>query len=252
MKIITFNANGIRAAKRKNFFAWLETQNADFVCLQEIKADVLDESFYLKNYFCEYFSAEKKGYSGVGIYAKSKPDLITKGMGFCDSEGRYLQYEYENLIVVSLYLPSGTSGASRQAIKITFLDKFYTHLLELKKTQKHLIICGDFNIAHKKIDLKNWQANQKNSGFLPEERAWMDMVLDELGFCDAQRIVNPEAACFTWWTYRAAHAFAKDIGWRIDYQIISPSLKDKVVAASVYKDVRMSDHAPLIINYGEV
>ncbi|KTD07233.1 exodeoxyribonuclease III [Legionella jamestowniensis] len=254
MKVITFNANGIRSAARNGFYDWLAEQDVDFVCIQETKAQMsesADELFYPKGYFCEYYDAQKKGYSGVAIYARHKPLRIIKGLGFdyCDNEGRYLQFDYPNLSVISLYLPSGTSGEVRQAVKFDFLERFAKHLLSLKNEGRELILCGDYNIAHKKIDLKNWRGNQKNSGFLPEERAWMDQLFDSMGFIDAFRVVNQEEGQYTWWSYRSPTAREKNVGWRIDYQVITPGLTNSVKQAIVYRDTRWSDHAPLMIEY---
>jgi exodeoxyribonuclease III len=255
VKIISFNANGVRAAARNGFYEWLAAQNADFVCIQETKAQeqqlVPEAVYYPENYFCDYFAAEKKGYSGVAIYARSKPQRIVKGLGFdyCDKEGRYLQFDYPKLTIVSLYLPSGTSGDSRQEVKYDFLDRLAKHLIQLKGEGRELILCGDFNIAHKKIDLKNWRSNQKNSGFLPEERIWMDKLFGPLGFVDAFRVRNQEADQYTWWSYRHRSAWDNNVGWRIDYQVITPGLVDKVMSVSISRAVRWSDHAPLIIEY---
>ncbi|KTD65262.1 exodeoxyribonuclease III [Legionella spiritensis] len=254
MKIISFNANGIRAAVRNGFYEWLLAQNADFVCIQETKSQVgqlLPEEYYFpRDYFCEYYDAVKKGYSGVAIYARRKPENIIKGLGFdyCDQEGRYIQFDYPQFSVVSLYLPSGTSGDERQSVKYDFLERFADHLLRLKEEGRELILCGDYNIAHKKIDLKNWRGNQKNSGFLPEERAWMDQLFGPMGFVDAFRVLNQEEDQYTWWSYRG-QAWAKNVGWRIDYQVITPGLKDCVCRVAVHRDDRWSDHAPLIIEY---
>ncbi len=255
MKVISFNANGIRAAAQKGFYEWLSRQDADFVCLQEVKAqeDQLknDRLYYPENYFCSYQDAEKKGYSGVAIYARNKPQQIITETGFhyCDNEGRYLQFDYPGLSIISIYLPSGTSGEERQQVKFECLDWFREHLLELKKAGRELIICGDYNIAHKQIDLKNWRANQKNSGFLPEERAFMDELFGPLGFVDAFRTVNQDEGYYTWWSYRARQAFDNNTGWRLDYQVISPGLAEHVTSASIYREHRMSDHAPLTIDY---
>lgn len=255
MKVISFNANGIRAAARKGFYEWLAGQKADFVCLQETKVQedqlVPEDLYYPRDFFCEYVHAVKKGYSGVAIYARRKPDHIIRGLGFadCDNEGRYLQFDYQKFSLISLYLPSGTSGEHRQAVKFAFLERFAQHLTELKREGRELILCGDYNIAHKKADLKNWRSNQKNSGFLPEERAWLDELFGPMGFVDAFRVVNQEADQYTWWTYRAPQAWEKNIGWRIDYQVITPGLRDSVLAADIYRGHRMSDHAPLLIEY---
>lgn len=254
MKIISFNANGIRAAARNGFYDWLHTQNADFVCIQETKAQthqlITDSLFYPDEYFCDYFDAQKKGYSGVAIYARNKPQQIIKGIGFdyCDLEGRYIQFDYPKLSVVSLYLPSGTSGDGRQDVKYKFLARFAEHLQALKNQGRELIICGDWNIAHKKIDLKNWRGNQKNSGFLPEERAWMDTLFGDLGFVDAFRVHNQKEEEYTWWSYRNK-AWDKNVGWRIDYHVITPGLTEAVSDTHIFKDIRFSDHAPLLIDY---
>ncbi|KTD44597.1 exodeoxyribonuclease III [Legionella oakridgensis] len=254
MKIISFNANGIRSAARKGFYEWLQQQNADVVCIQETKAQIaqlMSETVYFpQDYHCDYFDAVKKGYSGVAIYARKKPLQVIKGLGFnyCDEEGRYIQFDYPKLSVISLYLPSGTSGDVRQAIKYDFLDYFAKHLMALKAMGRELIICGDYNIAHKKIDIKNWRGNQKNSGFLPEERAWMDELFGTMGFIDAFRLQNQQEEQYTWWSNRG-QAWAKNVGWRIDYQVITPGLIDSVVHVDIYRETRFSDHAPLLIEY---
>ena len=229
MRIITLNANGIRAAARKGFFQWLEQQNPDIVCIQETKAQehqLTDAIFNPAGYHCFYADAVKKGYSGVAIYSKQKPDNIHIGLGWeaADNEGRYIQADFGKLSVASLYLPSGTSKEERQAFKYEFLDFYLPKLKrQLTDNSREWIIAGDWNIAHKEIDLKNWKANQKNSGFLPEERAWLDKLFDEVGYVDAFRAVNKEADQYTWWSNRG-QAWLKNVGWRIDYQIISPNL----------------------------
>lgn len=254
MKVISFNANGIRAAARKGFYDWLAQQNADFVCIQETKAQQhqLEDNpqFFPTSYVCEYVDAVKKGYSGVALYAKQPPLSVTKGLGFenCDNEGRYLQFDYLNTTVISLYLPSGTSGDERQQVKYDFLDRFFEHLQQLYASGRDIVICGDYNIAHKPIDLKNWKANQKNSGFLPEERAWLDSVFDSIGFVDAFRVLNQNEGEYTWWSNRG-RAWENNVGWRLDYQLITPSLVDRISSVDIYRDERFSDHAPLIISY---
>jgi len=254
MKVISFNANGIRSAARKGFYEWMQAQQADFVCIQETKAQteqLLPELLYFpQDYYCEYFDAVKKGYSGVAIYARKKPLRVVRGLNFnhCDTEGRYIQFDYPKLSIVSLYLPSGTSGEERQIIKYDFLEYFAKHLLALKTEGRELIICGDYNIAHKKIDLKNWRGNQKNSGFLPEERSWMDQLFGQMGFVDAFRLRNQEEEQYTWWSNRG-QAWAKNVGWRIDYQVITPGLIDSVSTVDIYREERFSDHAPLLIEY---
>lgn len=254
MKIISFNANGIRAAAKNGFFEWLTQQDADFICLQETKIQMdqlIPESlFYPDKYFCDYYCAQKKGYSGVAIYARHKPQRIVKGIGYdyCDNEGRYIQFDYPKLSVISLYLPSGTSGDERQTVKYSFLEQFERHLIQLRNEGRELIICGDYNIAHKQIDLKNWRSNQKNSGFLPDERAWMDKLFGDLGFVDAFRVHNQAEEQYTWWSYRS-RAWEKNVGWRIDYQVITPGLSEYVVDSRIYREAQMSDHAPLLIEY---
>jgi len=253
MRIITLNANGIRAAERKGFFSWLSGQQADIVCLQETKAQTEQlkaDVFWPQNYHCYYHDAEKKGYSGVALFSKIEPDNVIKGLGWpdVDREGRYLEARFGKLSVISLYLPSGTSGEERQAFKFDFLDRFMVHLKKLATNGRDYIICGDWNIAHKKIDLKNWRGNQKHSGFLPEERAWMDQLFQQEPWVDAFRVVNQEAEQYTWWSNRG-QAWAKNVGWRIDYQVVSRHLKDKVKSVYIYKSERFSDHAPLIIDY---
>ena len=253
MRIISVNVNGIRAAHRKNFFTWLQKQDADIVCIQETKAQVdqlTDEIIKPKGYFSYFNSAVKKGYSGVAIYSQIEPDKIIGKIGWKDAdiEGRFIQANFGKLSVISLYLPSGSSSEERQAIKFDFLERLTPVLKKMRRQKREYIICGDWNIAHKKIDIKNWKGNQKNSGFLPEEREWMDSLFDDIGMVDAFRVVNQQAEQYTWWSNRG-QAWAKNIGWRIDYQVVTPGLKNKIKGASIYKDERFSDHAPLIIDY---
>ena len=253
MRIISFNANGIRAAKKKGFYNWLATQNADLVCIQETKAQSSQLSnpvFNPDKYHCFFNDALKKGYSGVAIYSKYQPDLVNKttGLSLIDNEGRFIRLDIGNLTVLSVYFPSGTSGDYRQAIKIKFLDFFHLFLDQLTQNNRDIIICGDFNIAHKKIDLKNWRNNQKNPGFLPEERAWMDQLLIDGKWLDAFREICHEPEQYTWWSYRG-QARNNNVGWRIDYQIASAYFKNKIHSASIYKKEIFSDHAPLIIDY---
>lgn len=254
MRIISINVNGIRAAARKGFFDWLAEQDADIVCIQEIKAQVgqLEDSlFWPQGYNCHYCQAEKKGYGGVAIYCKKAPDEVIVGFGVdeFDSEGRYVEARYRGLSVVSLYAPSGSSGPERQASKDRFLDTFPSRLARLRQEQTNAIICGDWNIAHNEIDLKNWKGNRKNSGFLPHERAWMDKLFsDEFGYVDAYRVIEPETEQYTWWSNRG-QARENNVGWRIDYQVITPGLADRVQTARVYTGQWFSDHAPLMIDY---
>jgi exodeoxyribonuclease-3 len=253
LRIITLNVNGIRSAAKKGFFAWFARQDADVVCLQEIKGQnqqLEDPQFWPEGYACYYLEAEKKGYSGVGLYARVEPDDVIQGLGWVDMdrEGRYLEARFGKLSVVSLYLPSGSSSEERQAVKFSFLDRFLPYLDQCLASGRDYVFCGDWNIAHKAMDLKNWRSNQKNSGFLPEERAWMDQVIEQSGWVDAFRVVNQDAEQYTWWSNRG-QAWAKNVGWRIDYQIVSPSLSPSIRGASIYKDERFSDHAPLTIDY---
>ena len=253
MRIITLNLNGIRSATKKGFLEWLPKQQADIICVQELKAQAADMSPEMhapKGYHGCFHYAEKKGYSGVGIYSKRKPDEVIEGLGMpeFDCEGRYLEAKFGNLSVVSLYLPSGSSSDERQTVKFAFLDAFMPHLVELKKSGRDIILCGDWNIAHTEKDLKNWRGNKKNSGFLPEERAWLSSLFDEVGFVDVFRKVHPELEAYTWWSNRG-QAWAKDVGWRIDYQITTPDIAARASKASIYKAQRFSDHAPLTIDY---
>ena len=253
MKIMTLNANGIRSATSKGFIEWMLKQRPDVVCLQETKAQEHQLSLEIqkpRGYSGFFHDAEKKGYSGVAIYCKKEPERVQVGLGWpdFDAEGRFLQADFGALSVISLYLPSGSSSPERQAVKFDFMERFLPILQKLHNDRRDYIICGDWNIAHKPIDLKNWRGNQKNSGFLPEERAWMDAVLDSMGWVDAFRAINPDSDQYTWWSNRG-RAWEKNVGWRIDYQIVSSSLKEAVTSAAIYKDQRFSDHAPLTLTY---
>ena len=253
MRIVTLNVNGIRSAARKGFYRWLAGQRADVLCLQEIKAQEADLDATMrapKGYFAAFSHAEKKGYAGVALYSRRRPDAVIEGFGSSefDPEGRYLEARFGKLAVVSLYLPSGSSGPHRQASKYRFLDEFLPHLKKLRRARREVVLCGDWNIAHKEIDLKNWRANQKNSGFLPEERAWLTKVFDEAGLVDVFRRLNDKPEQYTWWSNRG-QAWAKNVGWRIDYQIATPGIAAKARRESIYKKGRFSDHAPLAIDY---
>jgi len=257
LKIISLNLNGIRSAKNKGVYAWLKKQDADLVCMQEIKAqaaDMHDDMLALDGYYSYFHYADKKGYSGVGIYSKQKADAVIEGLGIADidSEGRYLEVRLGNLSVVSLYLPSGSSGEERQAFKFSMMARFMPQLKALKASGREVIICGDWNIAHQEADLKNWKGNRKNSGFLPEERAWLTALFSEVGWVDVYRHLYPNATeeGYTWWSNRG-QAWANNVGWRIDYQIATPAIAAKAISASIYKDERFSDHAPLIVNYAD-
>ena len=255
LRIISANLNGIRSATSKGFLAWLPGQDADFVCMQELKAQAADMTAQMLNpegYYGYFHYAEKKGYSGVGIYARHQPLQVIQGLGIpeIDAEGRYIELVYDGLSVVSVYLPSGSSGEERQAAKFAFMAHFYKHLADLAQHGRKVIICGDWNIAHREIDLKNWKGNLKNSGFLPEERAWMSAVLDELRWVDVYRRLHPDTTgeAYTWWSNRG-QAWAKNVGWRIDYHIATEALAQTARSAAIYKEQRFSDHAPLIIHY---
>ncbi len=255
LRIITLNLNGIRSASRKGFFEWLQKQDADLVCLQELKAqagDMTPDFLEPPGFFGYFHYAEKKGYSGVGLYSQRQPEQVIEGFGIpeFDAEGRYLEAMFGRLSVISVYLPSGSSSPERQAAKFRFLAHFRPHLEQLRRSGREVLLCGDWNIAHREIDLKNWKGNQKNSGFLPEERAWIGGVFDQAGFVDVYRRLHPDAAgdAYTWWSNRG-QARAKNVGWRIDYQIATPGLAAAARHASVFKGQWFSDHAPLIIGY---
>ena len=258
LRIITANLNGIRSAAKKGFFDWVQQQSPDILCIQELKAQEadLDDSLMRPNGYHGFFQyAQKKGYSGVGLYSKQKPDSVKIGFdsGEFDAEGRYVEARFGKLIVISAYFPSGSSAPERQEAKFRFLDVFMPHLKTLKEEGLEILLCGDINIAHQEIDLKNWKGNIKNSGFLPEERAWMTQLFSEVGFMDVYRHLHPktEDECYTWWSQRG-QAYAKNVGWRIDYQIATPNFAKKAYRAEIYKEEKFSDHAPLIIEYDQL
>lgn len=254
MRLITCNVNGIRSAYQKGFFDWAMTQEPDFICLQETKAQLGTlkdhEHLQVENYYRFEHDAVKPGYSGVAIYTPHKPLSVETQLGFAcaDTEGRYIKLDYADYQIISLYLPSGTSGEARQKEKYAFMENLEKILQQWLNSHKPFILAGDINIAHKIIDIKNWRANQKNSGFLPEERAWLDTLFDQMGLIDAFRAVNSSEDQYTWWSNRGK-AYEKNVGWRIDYQITSPHWKDKILSADIYKTQKFSDHAPLIIDY---
>jgi exodeoxyribonuclease III len=253
LRIITLNLNGIRSAAGKGLFDWLAAQKADVVCLQELKAQLPDLTPAILNphpYSGHFSCAEKKGYSGVGLYCRKAPDALISGFGSkeFDAEGRYLRADFGRLSVISVYLPSGSSSDERQQAKFRFMREFMPHLAELKASGREILICGDWNIAHKEIDLKNWRGNQKNSGFLPEERAWLGEIFDQHGWVDVFRRLNQQPEQYTWWSNRG-QAWTKNVGWRIDYQIATPGIAQSAKAEAIYKAQRFSDHAPLTIDY---
>ena len=253
MRIISANLNGIRAAEKKGFFEWMMAQDADVVCIQETKAQehqLTADDFHPEGYHSYFFDAEKKGYSGVALYCKHEPDAVHTGLGWdhCDSEGRWIEAEFGKLTVASLYLPSGSSSDERHANKLDFMNKFREELKRMKRRRRQYVICGDYNTVHKEIDIRNFKSNRKNSGCTDEERQWIDDVFNKDGWVDAFRVVEKGPDNYTWWSNRG-NARANNVGWRIDYQLITPGLEDKVEKAWVYKDEWYSDHAPLIIDY---
>ena len=253
MRVITLNVNGIRSAAKKGLFRWLAAQRPDVVCLQEIKcqeADLDARLHGLKAFESCHAFAQKKGYSGVALFSRRTPDEVKRGFASreFDAEGRYVEARFGKLWVISVYMPSGSAGPHRQASKLRFLKRFLRHLEVLRERKQEIILCGDWNIAHREIDLTNWRSNQKNPGFTPEERAWMDHIVDEVGYVDAFRQVNRDPDQYTWWSNRG-RAWDKNVGWRIDYQLVTPELADCVEAVDIYKSTRFSDHAPLIIDY---
>jgi len=266
MRIISLNLNGIRSATTKGALEWLGHQHADVVCVQELKAQeadlsdqhmsVIHNDRVMKGHF---FAAQKKGYSGTGIYSATAPTRLQRGIGVAefDDEGRVIRADFDQaktpLSVVSVYLPSGSASDERQASKFRFLEAFFPVLegwfTEHQQHGREFVICGDWNIAHKEIDLKNWKGNLKNSGFLPEERAWLTRVLDELGWVDVFRTLDPRPDQYTWWSNRG-QARANNVGWRIDYQMATPGVAAMARSTSIYTEERFSDHAPLVVDYG--
>lgn len=258
LRVTSLNVNGLRSAFRKGFDQWLGSAKPDVVCLQEVKAqesDLSDALLAPPPYDGHFHYAEKKGYSGVGIYTRHQPETVRAGLGIeaFDREGRLVCAQWPSLTIMSAYLPSGSSGQERQDVKMQFLDALTPWLKDLiathRRTGHEFIICGDWNIAHKEIDLKNWRGNRKNSGFLPEERQWLTHVFDDIGFVDVFRELEPGEDHYTWWSNRG-QAWAKNVGWRIDYQIATPGIAAKAQRVEIYKEQRFSDHAPLTIDYG--
>lgn len=253
MKVITLNANGIRSAASKGFFDWMHSQDADIVCIQETKAQhhkLQDKMFFPEGYHAWYHDALKPGYSGVAIYSRYQPDRVHYGLGWdlMDHEGRWLQADFGSLSVVSLYLQSGSSSEERQGIKFQAMEYLMPRLRDMARDGRDYIICGDWNIAHRKIDLKNWRSNQKQSGFLPEERTWMDELFGAAGWVDAFRTVDDREEQYTWWSNRG-RAWDNNTGWRIDYHVATPVVAATVRTVEIYKDQRFSDHAPLAMEY---
>ncbi len=253
LRIVSLNLNGIRSAERKGFLPWLAKHKPDVLCVQEIKAQQADMTTQMlapAGYLSHFHYAQKKGYSGVGLYSRQKPSHVSIGFGVreFDDEGRYVRADFGRLSVISVYLPSGSSGEERQQAKFRFMEKFYPHLKKLKASGREIVLCGDWNIAHKEIDLKNWRGNRKNSGFLPEEREWLTKVFDELKWVDVFRRIDDRPDQYTWWSNRG-QAYAKNVGWRIDYHIATPGIAATAKRVAIYKDEKFSDHAPLTIDY---
>lgn len=254
MKIISYNVNGLRAAITKGFLDWIQEENPDIICLQEIKAqehqlplDAIKEAGYPFQY---YYPAQKAGYSGVAILTKQKPNNIVFGTGieYMDFEGRNLRVDYDTFSVMSLYLPSA-SNIDRLDFKYQYMDDFYTYINNLKAETPNLVICGDYNICHKPIDIHDPIRNAKVSGFLPEERAWLDKFINN-GYLDTFRMFHTEPHQYSWWTYRA-NARNNNKGWRIDYHLVSENMKDRIVNASILQDVKHSDHCPILLEITE-
>ena len=257
MRLVSLNLNGIRSAVSKGWLAWADQAGADCMGVQELKAQAdvcgADAHAQVAGLRGHFHCAEKKGYAGVGLYTRPEPSDVITGFGVpeFDAEGRYVEARFDTparrFSVISCYFPSGSAGEHRQASKFRFLDAFYPHLLRLK-AEREFVLLGDVNIAHKEIDLKNWRSNQKNSGFLPQERAWMTRLLDEAGLVDVFRRLNPQPGQYTWWSNRG-QAWAKNVGWRIDYQLATPGVAGTARREEIYLAQRFSDHAPLIIDY---
>ncbi|UXI68243.1 exodeoxyribonuclease III [Tahibacter amnicola] len=254
MRIVSFNANGIRSAATKGFFDWLATHKPDILCLQETKAQehqLADAQFRPKGYHTYFRDATtKKGYSGVAIYSRQEPDEVRTSLGWApfDDEGRYIEARYGNLSVVSLYVPSGSSGDERQQFKFKAMEWIMPIFDSWLASGRDYVICGDWNIVHTRNDIKNWTSNQKNSGCLPEERAWLDELFLKRGWVDSYRCMKPEGCDYTWWSNRG-QARANDVGWRIDYQVVTPSLKARLKSCEILREPRFSDHAPYTVDY---
>ena len=250
MKIVSYNINGIRAALRKGLDEWLIATSPDIVCLQEIKAreEQFDTTVFTDlGYHCYWYSAQKPGYSGTAILSKTKPESVSYGMNHesYDNEGRVIRADFKTFSIISVYMPSGSSGDLRQEFKMTFLDDFRNYITELSQQIPHLIIAGDYNICHQAIDIHNPQRNQKTSGFLPEEREWLTSFMN-VGFIDTFRHFNQDPHHYSWWSYRA-NARAKNLGWRIDYLLASSSMKSRLSRAAILSQAKHSDHCPVLL-----
>ncbi|SDE06664.1 exodeoxyribonuclease III [Aquimonas voraii] len=254
MRICSFNANGLRSAASKGFFDWFGAQDIDVLCVQETKAQaaqLADPALRPAGWQAHFRDATtKKGYSGVGIYSRQAPDAVLTELGWdeFDEEGRYIEARFGDLSVVSLYFPSGSSGDERQQFKFRCMDWFGPILAEWVRSSRRYVICGDWNIVHTRRDIRNWTSNQKNSGCLPEERAWLDHLFHEQGWVDSYRHLRPEGEDYTWWSQRGA-ARAKNVGWRIDYQVVSPALRESLRGCAIHAEPKFSDHAPYVVDY---
>ncbi|MDA3779531.1 MAG: exodeoxyribonuclease III [Bacteroidales bacterium] len=254
MKIISYNVNGIRAALKKELIEWLKTESPDIFCIQESKAQeeqIDEEAFKEAGYYCHCFSAEKKGYSGVVVFSKTKPDFVKKGIDNTkfDSEGRLIRADFGYLTIINSYFPSGTTGTERQDYKMEYLDEFYAYINNLKKERPNIIACGDYNICHKAIDINHPERHKKTSGFLPEEREWFDKMIGA-GFIDSFREFDKTSEKYSWWSYRA-NSRAKNLGWRLDYHLVSEKLKTRLKNAYILSDAVHSDHCPVVVEIDE-
>ena len=252
-RVVTVNLNGIRSAVSKGFLEWIAQHQADVVCMQEIRAqaaDLADAILDPAGLHAHFHCADRRGYAGVALYSRIAPDHVQRGFGSpeFDPEGRYIQADFGNLSIVSAYFPSGSASPERQQAKFRFLDEFLPVMQRLRQAGREFILCGDINIAHQQIDLRNWRSNQKNSGFLPEERAWLTRLFDEVGWVDVFRTLDTRAEQYTWWSNRG-QAWSKNVGWRLDYQLATPGIAKHAKSVAIYKDARFSDHAPLTIEY---
>ncbi len=255
-RVTTLNANGIRSATRKGLTKWLERSKADIVCLQEVRADECDipQECRPRGMHAWFHCASKRGYAGTALFAGKRPRAVQLGFGSeeFDAEGRYVEAQFREVTVISAYFPSGSSGPQRQESKYRFLAEFLPHLSRLvatgRKTGREFILCGDINIAHREIDLKNWRSNRKHSGFLPEERAWLSRVFEHHGWVDVFRTLDARPDQYTWWS-NFGQAYANNVGWRIDYQIATPGIARRARKAEIFMKKRFSDHAPLTIEY---
>ena len=251
LRIVSYNVNGIRAAMKKGLVEWLKTDPADIICVQETKAEkdnVAHAEITSLGYQDFWFSAQKKGYSGVAVFTKIKPDQVHFGTGHSvsDDEGRVIQLDFGDIRLINAYFPSGTSGDLRQEYKYEWLDQFYGYLDKLKKKYPRLILCGDYNIAHREIDIHDPKGNKNSSGFLPAERAWMDKFLDS-GWTDSFRALHPEPHRYSWWSQRFPSVRLNNKGWRIDYINVTNNLASRIIGADIYPEIKQSDHCPVFL-----